>query len=217
MDSEPIIAWPKLANFVRQHTHDVRNGLNGLDLEAALLADFVQAPEGVEGIARIRAQIRKMAAEMKALSARFSEPAISPVPIAAREMLAIWQDQHATLDPKPAVEWQDGFADETVQVDPAAIADVMKELLVNARDFGSQRMVASGRAEKGAAIYELREIPPAAVETEGWGCAPFHTGRRGGYGLGLFSAHRAVAACEGRITHGCVDGTLATRLSFPLA
>ena len=38
MDDEVLIPYPRVAAFVRQHTHDVRNFLNGLDLEASLAA-----------------------------------------------------------------------------------------------------------------------------------------------------------------------------------
>ena len=31
--NEPQIPWARIVAFVRQHTHDVRNGLNCLDLE----------------------------------------------------------------------------------------------------------------------------------------------------------------------------------------
>ena len=51
MNSVPEIKWPRLAAFMRQHTHDVRNGLNSLDLETSFLEEFVNDDEGRASVA----------------------------------------------------------------------------------------------------------------------------------------------------------------------
>ena len=45
VDSATAIPLPRVVNFVRQITHDVRNGLNAIDLQAAFIAEIAGAGE----------------------------------------------------------------------------------------------------------------------------------------------------------------------------
>jgi hypothetical protein len=56
MDVEPDIPWELIAGFVRQFTHEVRNGLNSLDLEAALMQELAADDEAHACAARARQQ-----------------------------------------------------------------------------------------------------------------------------------------------------------------
>jgi hypothetical protein len=159
-------SWSHLAQFIRQHTHDVRNQLNGLDLEAALLGDLVPSGEAAESVARIRAQIRRAGQELRALAAKFAEPLPTPALYATRELFLIWQDQLAALDPAPVVEWRDTLGSEQVNVDAAMLAEVFRELLANAQAFGTGAPLhAAARVEDGHIVFELREPQPASIET----------------------------------------------------
>src|SRR6185369_15499452 len=102
---EPLIPWARLATFIRQHTHDVRNHLNSLDLEASLLSELVSGDEAKATVDRMRRQIRNFANEMRTLSAKFAEPVPGRALVPASMLFLIWQDQAAGLDPKPEVEW----------------------------------------------------------------------------------------------------------------
>src|SRR5687767_3011033 len=93
MDSAPLVPWPRVTAFVRQHTHDVRNHLNGIDLEAALLRELITDPEALEGVARLRQQVRDTAAGLRALSNRLADPVPRPSAISATELFEIWQEQ----------------------------------------------------------------------------------------------------------------------------
>ena len=71
MSTEPQIPWARIVAFVRQHTHDVRNGLNCLDLETSLLRELITDDEGRQSVDRVRSQVRSMANEMRSLAAVF--------------------------------------------------------------------------------------------------------------------------------------------------
>ena len=220
MHPRPDSSWSHLAQFIRQHTHDVRNHLNGLDLEAALLADLAPAGEAAEGVARMRAQIRRVAAEMRALAGKFADPQPTRALYAARELALIWQDQVATLDPKPAVQWRATVGSEQVNVDAAALARVFLELLANAQAFGTGApLLAAVRLGDGQIVFELREPKDALLETASWGRAPFATMRHGHYGLGLWEARRIVAGSGGEMQRRFVPDAmeLITTLRFPVA
>ena len=220
MPSVPDLSWSHLAQFIRQHTHDVRNGLNGLDLEASLLAEIVPAGEAAESVTRIRAQIRGLAADLRTLAAKFADPQPTRAPYAARELFLIWQDQLTALNPAPTVQWSEALGAEQVNVDAAALANVFRELLANAKAFGTGAPLrGAARVEDRHVVFELRELKDAPVETASWGSAPFASMRHGHYGLGLWEAQRTIAANDGEVQRRFAQDAmeLITTLRFPVA
>jgi len=215
MESEPEVPLTRIAAFVRQHTHDVRNGLNCLDLEASYLQDLISDSEAAACVARIRRQVREMAEEMRALSGMFQEPHPIAAPLAASELFLIWKDQQ-TAAQQLAIEWSSQLADEMVQIDAELAAAILRELLVNAAASEPAATVrAAAYSSGGNVVFELREPKPAAVDPEAWG-SPFSTGGKG-YGLGLWDARRKAQASGGRLTQlfDPEAGELVSRLAFP--
>lgn len=215
----PAVNWSLITAFIRQHTHDLRNELNGLDLETALLADVVTDPEAVEGVTRMRGQLRQIAADLRGLSAKFAESHADVVEMPAQDLFLIWQDQLSDLSAQPEVEWTSELAGESVNVDPTAVAKALREVLSNAQSFGpGGKLRARARVESGAVIFELREPKVAAVDPERWGLTPFVSTRRGGYGLGLCSVLREIEASGGKIVwrFDATASELVTTTSFPV-
>jgi signal transduction histidine kinase len=222
-ESDLNISWPAIARFVRQLTHDVRNQLNGLELETALIADCLPPdPEALESLGRIREQLHHVAGSLKTLSSKFADPCPTASPIAAAELFLIFQEQAAGMDNLPPIEWAHTLDREQINVDATELANAAKELLTNAREFGAKdgHLRIEGRAETGKIIYEFHEPKSAPLETARWGRVPFHSTRRnGGYGLGLWETRRIVEANSGKIIHEYKPGEheLLTTLSFPIA
>lgn len=218
MDPEPDIPWTRFAAFVRQHTHDVRNGLNSLELETAFLHEIVTDSEGRDCVDRLRAQVRALGVQMRELSSLLQQPKPFLTPRAARDLFLIWKEQHADL-PKPIeAQWVDELGTEQVNVDAGMMASVLRELLANAAAFSEGgTMTASARREGDEVIFELREPKAAALDPSAWG-EPLVTARRGGYGLGLWSARRILDANGARIVQRHVpdEGALVTRIFLPV-
>lgn len=220
MSSDTDLSWPAVAAFMRQLTHDVRNQLNGLELEATLIAESVTSEEALESLARIREQLHHVAGSLRALSSKFVEPSPTLSPIAAAELYLIFQEQAASMENLPPIDWGHTLEREQINVDATELANVAKELLTNAREFSADgRLEIRGRAETGNVIYEFREPKSACLQTEPWGHAPFRSTKRNGYGLGLWEARRLVEANNGKITHEYKPDPqhLLTTLSFPIA
>jgi hypothetical protein len=220
MSSIPDVNWSRISTFVRQHTHDLRNELNGLDLEAALLADLVTDPEALEGVGRIRTGIRKVAADLRGLAAKFSEPRPNLVQLPAQDLFLIWKDQLGEVSGRPeVVEWSSELGEEQVNVDPSVVASAFHELLANAHSFGNGAKIhARATIENDQVVFELREPKVETVDPARWGSTPFLSTRRGGYGLGLCSVVRGVEASGGKITWTFDTGAqeLVTRIFFPI-
>ena len=64
---------PRLVNFVKQVTHDVRNGLNAIDLQSAYIAEIAGEGELAEELGKLRKMVSHVTDDMRDLSARFSE------------------------------------------------------------------------------------------------------------------------------------------------
>ena len=218
MDTESEIPWERFAAFVRQHTHDVRNGLNSLDLEMALLHELVAEGEGRACIDRVRSQVRALGGQMRSLSALFQEPKPSAAPLAAQEVFHIWNEQQAGLPAPLEVKWVNELGEEQVSVDAGMIATVFRELLANAAAFSEGSTVtASARRAGGDVLFELSEPKRSALDTTAWG-RPLATKRRGGYGLGLWSVRRLLDANHARFAQAYLpdEGVLLSRISFPI-
>lgn len=217
MDAELSIPYSRIAAFIRQHTHDVRNHLNGLDLESALITEIVTDPEAAAAVARLRAQIRETANALRTLSSKISEPQPSRAPIAARDLFLIWQDEGARLGLE-AIAWTQTLGPERVNVDAGELAKAFAELLTNAKKFGDGTgLVAMAAVSGGRVCFELREQGKEGVDPATWGSAPFFSTRRGAYGLGLWEADRIVRANGGTVAREVLsNGTLVTKLSFPV-
>jgi signal transduction histidine kinase len=193
MDAEPKIPWARIAAFIRQHTHDVRNGLNSLDLEAAVMQELAGDAEVLASAARLREQVRCLSVQMRSLAALFEHPQPLAAPLAAHELMLIWREQHAAVAGAPEVNWVDQLGAEEVTVDVEMMAAIFRELLTNAAEFSQgARVTITALARGRAVIFEMREPKEAAVDASAWG-EPFVTTHHG-YGLGLWMVRRLVAA-----------------------
>lgn len=214
MDTAPEIPLKRMSEFVRQHTHDVRNGLNSLDLEATYLAELVTDSEAVASVERIQRQLRTLAQQLRGLSMKFQSPQPLAAPMAARVLLQIWREKHQALPKAPEVRWEDELGSEEVNVDVGMMAAVFQELLTNAAAFSTHApMTVTARVADREIILELREPKTEALDTSAWG-QPFYTTRRGAYGLGLWSAHRMLQANGATLVqrYAPEDGCLISRI-----
>jgi len=219
MSSEADLEWPSVATFVRHLTHDLRNHLNGIELETTLLSDSITDSEGMESVARIREQLHELAGNLRELSGRFADPSPMPSAITALDLFLIFQEQAAHIEKLPGVDWSHTLQDEHLHVDAGGLARVARELFTNALAFGKgEPLKVTARADTGKVIYDFREPKSAHVETDRWGYTPFVSTRHGGYGLGLWETRKIVEASGGKIAHQYRPETkdLSSTLSFPI-
>ena len=72
-DQTLSVPLPRVINFVRQVTHDVRNGLNAIDLQAAFVAELAGDGEVGEELGKLRKMVCHVTKDMQELSSRFGE------------------------------------------------------------------------------------------------------------------------------------------------
>jgi len=196
MDEDIMVPWERVAGFFRQHIHDLRNDLNGLDLESALLQEILLEKGANENILRIRQQLRSFGEQLRKVNHLFHEPHPAQYPIAASELMLICREKHAQLNKPLEVVWRDELGAEEVNVDGEMLARVFEELLTNAVFFNEEGpLEIACFVEEKQVIIELREPKNKAVSTTDWG-QPFFSTRYKGYGLGLWYVSRVLKANE---------------------
>jgi len=214
---------PRLIHFVRQVTHDVRNGLNAIDLQAAFVAEIAPPGEVADEIGKLRGMVNHVTRDMQELSARFAElrPVIMSYPVHEFLMgLKEAVEQEFDSQAKRLV-WEVKVGDEEMEMDYTLLTNALMELTRNAIYFreGDHAIHFTAWNEKGNVVFEVRQKKQGPItDSDDWGRAPLSTSRRGGYGLGLFYVRRILDTLGGELQPGydVRTGELKVRLTLPL-
>jgi len=153
--------------IVLKHVHDVRNSINGLDMEAVLLTERSTDPEVIQAMGRIRLEIKHLEATVKSLMFKFAAP--QPLAFPARDLLQLWQHQIAPLENAThRIEWFVTGDSAVILIDANAILSVLRGLVLAAWSHHPRPVIKAGIINTpGAVIVELREAPPRPVPPAG--------------------------------------------------
>ncbi len=220
-DPNPSIPLDRVSRFVRQLTHDVRNGLSAIDLEAAFIAELVSDPEASEEIRKLRGMVASNAKMLRELSQNFQPITLHEMPWMAA---TFFDELHARLakqfSGENRLEVESRLGPEQAEIDLEQMVVAMTAIVTNAFQLrqDGEPLRLSGKIEEGNFVMELREpktvlngIPP-----EEWGLEPLNGSRPGGYGLGLYRARRIIEAHGGMVERRHEGGELITRVVLPL-
>ena len=160
------LSQERASGIVRQRVHDLRNYMNGLDLQAQLLAELVEDHEAQEIVNNMRRQIQELETSIKWLSIQFSPPALSQV--AALDLMQLWQQQaNLLLTAQRQVTWDIRLQQQALEVDLRAVVAALRELVIETwkRSQGKPLQVDVG-TEGAMMVIEVRvpegNPPPAA-------------------------------------------------------
>lgn len=221
-----VVPFDDVASFTRKLIHDVRNGLNALDLQLTSLletTDVADAPLR-DDLMLARRILHTEARRLVMLAAQLRGPSPQIITYRASDLV---EDMQARIvrdlgSNAPQIDWSVEVTTQNVPVDFEILSGVVVELVRNATQFreGDAPMKARGGVEDGKFLIELRQKRTASADDpESWGIHPFRSAKRGAYGLGLFAARRALAALGGslRFGHDAEQCELSSRLTLPLA
>ncbi len=219
---DPEIPFSRLSIFMRQVAHDVRNGLNAIDLEAAFIAELVTDPEAAEEVKKLRAMVSNVAQSLQKLTAKFSNPSLNLIDIRASDFAQAFRErvEQSFAEKKANFQWSGGFKEETIEIDYEMFSAALLELFHNAIHFREKDASITFRLDvrNGQVFFELAETKAApAFALNGWSFEPLVSTRRSGYGLGLFQARRIIEAHGGTLAFEHVDGRLLTSVKLPVA
>ena len=218
------VPFPRVTGLVRQLTHDVRNSLNNVDLQAAFLQEIVTDPEALPEIKRLRGMVSDAAKMLQAFSASFWLAEPNFVTYQAAIFIEDLRTRVAKSLPEqaPELQWTVQLGGDSISVDIEMIFRSILEFFKNAFHFreGRDPIEVSVHADSCHMFIDLIEHKTSVPsEPEGWGMEPLLSTRRGGFGMGLFHARRILNAHKGDAvaTFDPVGERLTTRLSLPLA
>jgi len=216
-----LVPWQRVVTFNRQISHDVRNGLNAVELEAAFIAELNSDPAIAEELKKLRAIVVNLTKTLHEVSTYMGTFSMNPIELEASLLLRELRERLGKLYPNAmaGVAWSENLGAESLEVDMERFSEALREILENAFQFQEkgQPIAFTCRCEGARLVLELREGKSSPVATEEWG-TPLFTTRRGGYGLGLFHAGRVIAAHGGELKRAYDAGAsaLITRVSLPL-
>ncbi|HEY3898088.1 MAG TPA: hypothetical protein VGM54_05710 [Chthoniobacter sp.] len=223
LPEEIAVPLPRVTGLVRQLTHDVRNGLNNIDLQSAYLLELVTDPQVVTEMKRLRGMVGDAARMLKDFSARFWLATPTVVKYSALMFIEDFRQRLGKLPPEdaPTVEWTVSLRDESIAVDLEMISRCLMEYFRNGQQFREEGrpMEARVRARDKWLVLELVETKSSVASApDTWGLEPLVSTRRGGFGMGLFYARQVLAAHGGEVaaTFDPAAKLLTTRLSLPL-
>ena len=219
------VPWPQVERFVGLFTHDVRNGLNALELQLTFLGEVSEDPDAKEEVKRMRSSVADLTRQLQAVRLATSAPnprAFSyPAADFAEDLRERFDRQHA--DSTARVRWEIASGTGSVEVDPelsmAAVLELLANALFHAVEGSPVRVhAACDAAAMELAIHQTLAAAPQASPQE-WGRTPLASSRRDGYGLGAFRARRIIESQGGtlRFAYSEADQTLVTTVTLPVA
>jgi two-component sensor histidine kinase len=212
MEVSPMpVPWSQVAAFARQLSHDLRNDLNALSLEAALVKELAADPEAATCASRIQAQLRDVSNRLKELSARFILPEPQPTAVPLEELAIHLQNAVDTKN----VDWTVTGSSAEVWTDPALLARAFRELAANATEHapnGTHPKAGLQACAEGGAMLTLSE---AGSPLYGWPETPFSATRSGHYGVGIYLAAAILRGLGANVEREEKGGRLETRITLP--
>lgn len=219
-----FVPWDRFERFVDQFTHDVRNGLNALELQLTFLGEISTDPEAVEEVKRLRGTLGDITRQLHAVKMATGPVHPNILEYPARDLFEDLHERLAKLLPGTVEKVAWNLADDpavSLLVDPDLTIGGLIELFMNTVRFGgsSVRCATAYRAE--AVFFTLQETPtaPPSTSTGEWGRAPLLSTRRGAYGLGLFRVNRIMEAQGGTMNtaYAANENLLTTTVTLPRA
>lgn len=224
----PTVRWDQVEHFVGQLTHDVRNGLNALELQLTFLGEISTDPEAADEVKRLRGTLGNVTRQLQTLRSAVGVTTPYPLEYPAGEFFDDLRERFAKSHPAAKteaaqIEWTIEIDPETLlSVDPDLAIGALLELLANAQHFAQTgtdpiRVIVSATGTH--AVFTLHEPQPTepGVPPADWGRTPLRTTRRGAYGLGLFRVRRSLEIQGGTLemAYSCAQLTLTTTVTLP--
>ncbi len=150
----------ELGALASRHSHDVRNVLNGMELELTLLDETAPDASVRESVASLRQSLAQTATLVRRLLAKLVPE--DRLPLAVADLAEQWRADAAHSHAGSAVEWRLDAGDALLEAEPAALRTILAEMLALGARLGRQQPVtAAARIEAGHAVFSVAPRAPA--------------------------------------------------------
>jgi K+-sensing histidine kinase KdpD len=219
------VSWDNVVRFVRQLSHDLRNDLNAVELQAAFLGELAaENPELKEEVKRLREMMSKLTTTLQGLSTALAPVNPTTMPYQVSDFVEDFQQKLSQDFPTPAeaITWEVKTGGAKFEVDPQLLQHAFLEVFRNAfeHERGDRNISATAKIDNGKFVFILRE-PKAGFEkaTDQWGRQPLGKVRQGHYGLGLNRVRVILEAHGGdlRAQYDAGSSELVTTIALPVS
>ena len=198
------LPWTDTVRLIRQLSHDLRNDLNAIELQAAYISELTENQELTTEINRLRGIVTGLNSTLERLSRAVGDVHPNMISYPAVEFLTDMRKQIERNFPEKnhEITWDVQLQDRMLNVDPQLLQEVFVELFANAfqhdRDKGS--VVAKATINDGQFVFSVHE-PKASFssDTKNWGREPLRNIRQRHYGLGLNRVRAIIEAHNGEL------------------
>jgi len=143
-----------VALIVKRHTHDLRNALNGIELELMVLEGEVTDAATRKAIERLRDSGAELSRLIQGLSSKYSLEGVGSVP--AIQMAELWNADARYVAAGVEVEWNIRLASECVVVEVGLVRSLLKDMLELAvRIRGKRPLQIECRCEGGCIQFSI--------------------------------------------------------------
>jgi len=151
----PSYALSDIARVVKRHAHDVRNTLNGMELELALLDEGTKDLSARAAIKRLRDAGSEIGRLMQALSSKYGmDP---PCLVPAVQVAERWSAGSRHLSGEISMDWNISLDRECLYVEPGLIRSLLDDILEVAVRLNRKRPIhIQCGADNGRAVYAIK-------------------------------------------------------------
>lgn len=140
--------------LVKTYSHDLRNTLNGMDLDLTLLGEASDDPQILETTKRLQATAAEIGRQVQGLIAKFGIE--SPFEIPVIQIAERWKVDMEQLEASPTVEWNIESTDELVYTEAGLVRNLLWEMiLVSQRICPKQPLQLSCFCNEGHAVFRV--------------------------------------------------------------
>jgi signal transduction histidine kinase len=143
-----------VAVMIKRHAHDVRNTLNGMELELTLLGEATTDPAMREAVDRLRQAGAEISRLLRGLSSKYANESHCVVP--AVQVAEQWSADSRHVAPGVQLKWKVNFLDENILVDPGLIRSLLGDLVDTAIKInGRSPLQISCYSDGDRALFEI--------------------------------------------------------------
>lgn len=153
-DASEALSREVLGALVRRHTHDLRNFLNGMELELALLGELAAETERSAALQRIRREMKHAEAMIRSFGAKFIVESKSFV--CASDLAEQWRSDARGLLPECSIAWDIQAGEALLHAEAPLLRSILGDLLgLTARRYPRAPLEAGCRAAQDRVVFSI--------------------------------------------------------------
>ena len=151
-----------IAVVVKHHTHEVRNALNGMELNLTLLEEAATTPTLQEAVKRLREAGAEIGRLTQGLFSKFGAEAPSVIPLV--QIVERWSADARHVTSAVPLQWSVQLTDELVCADMGLVRGLLKDALeISVRISRKRPLQINCHCEAGFAVFEVVALGFSAI------------------------------------------------------